>query len=75
VTVSHPPVRVKWSDEGVVFEDTTTGIYGWGPSVVRAAADFRAALREHSEVLRAQPALSPALTRQLAYLDASREGR
>jgi hypothetical protein len=61
-------VRVKWSDEGVVFEDTTTGIYGWGPSFGRAAADFRTALREHSEVLGAQPALSQALTRQLAYL-------
>ena len=56
------------SEEGVTFEDLATGIFGWGYNTGEAAADFRAALREHAEVLLRQANLSPELSRQLGYL-------
>jgi hypothetical protein len=61
-------VQVEFAAGQVIIADTATGIFGVADAPVDAVADFLAALREHADVLRARPALSPDLQRQLDYL-------
>lgn len=66
----NSPIRVgvEYTPEHVTVLDPSTGIFGVGSSFKEAVEDFHVALREHFEVLQAQPALSEPLQIQLSVL-------
>lgn len=62
--------RIRTEDGGLVFtvSDPVTGIFGTGTTPIDAVQDLAHAQKEHQEVLEAQESLSPALEKQLRYL-------
>lgn len=66
--------EIEHEDGYWIVRDANTGIFGYGEDFAGAAADFQAAVVEHLDVLKRQPALSQGLSWQLEYLRA-RVGR
>ncbi len=62
--------RTRTEDGGLVFTvaDPVSGIFGTGDTPIDAVKDLAHAQKEHREVLEAQESLSPALEKQLRYL-------
>jgi hypothetical protein len=64
------PIKVEISTDssGVVVAERRTGIYGAGPDLAAAVADFRAALLDYRDVLEGNPPLGPHLQGTLSIL-------